>query len=67
MTTDVDAAARFPISSAGFCCAAILALAAVAFVVLRAPFVSVPLERDEGEYAYAGQLILHGIPPYHDC
>lgn len=24
----------------------------------------VPLERDEGEYAYAGQLILHGIPPY---
>jgi hypothetical protein len=23
-----------------------------------------PLERDEGEYAYAGQLILHGIPPY---
>jgi hypothetical protein len=25
---------------------------------------SVPLERDEGEYAYAGQLILQGIPPY---
>lgn len=24
----------------------------------------VPLERDEGEYAYAGQLILQGIPPY---
>ena len=23
-----------------------------------------PLERDEGEYAYAGQLILRGIPPY---
>ena len=23
-----------------------------------------PLERDEGEYAYAGQLILQGIPPY---
>jgi hypothetical protein len=23
-----------------------------------------PLERDEGEYAYAGQLILKGIPPY---
>jgi len=22
------------------------------------------LERDEGEYAYAGQLMLHGIPPY---
>jgi hypothetical protein len=23
-----------------------------------------PLERDEGEYAYAGQLILQGLPPY---
>jgi hypothetical protein len=23
-----------------------------------------PLERDEGAYAYAGQLILQGIPPY---
>ena len=23
-----------------------------------------PLERDEGEYAYAGQLMLQGIPPY---
>jgi 4-amino-4-deoxy-L-arabinose transferase-like glycosyltransferase len=26
----------------------------------------VPLERDEGEYAYAGQLILQGIPPYSE-
>lgn len=24
----------------------------------------IPLERDEGEYAYAGQLILQGVPPY---
>ena len=23
-----------------------------------------PLERDEGEYAYAGQLMLDGVPPY---
>src|SRR5579862_8287853 len=23
-----------------------------------------PLERDEGEYAYVGQLMLQGIPPY---
>ena len=23
-----------------------------------------PLERDEGEFAYAGQLILQGVPPY---
>jgi hypothetical protein len=25
---------------------------------------SMPLERDEGEYAYAGQLMLQGVPPY---
>ena len=24
----------------------------------------IPIERDEGEYAYAGQLILEGVPPY---
>ena len=26
-----------------------------------------PLERDEGEYAYAGQLILQGVPPYQQA
>lgn len=31
---------------------------------IRIRLLSVPLERDEGEYAYAGQLILQGIPPY---
>jgi len=38
-------------------------------VVLMAVFVrlrllSIPLERDEGEFAYMGQLMLQGIPPY---
>jgi dolichyl-phosphate-mannose-protein mannosyltransferase len=33
-------------------------------VAVRIRFLSVPLERDEGEFAYAGQLILEGIPPY---
>ncbi len=33
-------------------------------IVLRFHLLSIPLERDEGEYAYAGQLILQGIPPY---
>src|SRR6266704_5764939 len=27
----------------------------------------IPLERDEGEYAYAGQLMLQGIPPYKEA
>src|SRR5688572_21204149 len=32
--------------------------------ILRAGLVNVPLERDEGEYAYIGNLILEGVPPY---
>lgn len=31
---------------------------------LRWHLLDVPLERDEGEYAYGGQLLLQGIPPY---
>ena len=31
---------------------------------IRIRLLQTPLERDEGEYAYAGQLILQGIPPY---
>ncbi|HEY8154897.1 MAG TPA: glycosyltransferase family 39 protein [Myxococcota bacterium] len=31
---------------------------------LRLRLLGVPLERDEGEYAYAGQLLLEGLPPY---
>jgi hypothetical protein len=32
--------------------------------LLRWRLLDMPLERDEGEYAYAGQLMLQGIPPY---
>src|SRR3954447_20963536 len=31
---------------------------------IRFRLLDMPLERDEGEYAYAGQLMLQGIPPY---
>jgi hypothetical protein len=31
---------------------------------VRWRLLAMPLERDEGEYAYAGQLILQGVPPY---
>ena len=41
-----------------------LLLVIVFFSMIRWHFRYVPLERDEGEYAYAGQLMLHGIPPY---
>jgi hypothetical protein len=45
------------------------AWAAVLVIVIAAASVRVrlldlPLERDEGEYAYAGQLMLEGVPPY---
>src|SRR5256886_5875285 len=39
-----------------------LAIGTVAFIRIR--LLAIPLERDEGEYAYAGQLMLQGIPPY---
>ena len=40
----------------------LLVLLFVGFIRFR--LLDIPLERDEGEYAYAGQLILQGIPPY---
>ena len=33
-------------------------------LVIRIRLLGIPLERDEGEYAYAGQLMLQGNPPY---
>lgn len=41
---------------------AALALAVVVYVRIR--LLTVPLERDEGEFAYMGQLLLKGIPPF---
>lgn len=43
------------------------ALATIVFtlvVAIRIRLLRIPLERDEGEYAYAGQLLMQGIPPY---
>lgn len=39
-----------------------LVLAIVVYVRIR--LLAVPLERDEGEFAYMGQLLLKGIPPF---
>lgn len=45
--------------------ATLFALIALAIVVyVRCRLATLPLERDEGEYAYSGQLILRGIFPY---
>jgi len=43
---------------------AILAAVLIGAALIRLRLAGVPLERDEGEYAYAGQLILQGVPPY---
>src|SRR5690348_15991948 len=39
-------------------------LGIVIAIVIRLRLLGIPLERDEGEYAYGGQLMLQGIPPY---
>src|SRR5215468_2915337 len=42
----------------------LLGLLIVFMAAVRFRLREMPLERDEGEYAYAGQLMLQGIPPY---
>jgi 4-amino-4-deoxy-L-arabinose transferase-like glycosyltransferase len=42
----------------------LLGLVVLLVAVVRIRLREMPLERDEGEYAYAGQLMLQGIPPY---
>ncbi|HEX4997242.1 MAG TPA: glycosyltransferase family 39 protein [Terriglobia bacterium] len=46
--------------------AAVIVVAAVIvfLAVVRLRVANIPLERDEGEYAYNGQLILDGVPPF---
>jgi len=42
----------------------ILSVILLFVALVRIRLLSIPLERDEGEYAYFGQLILKGIAPY---
>jgi hypothetical protein len=41
-----------------------LSLVILFVIVIRVRLLDVPLERDEGEFAYVGQLMLDGIAPY---
>jgi hypothetical protein len=50
-------------NSRKFWSAAVILLTLTA-VFVRVRLLSMPLERDEGEFAYAGQLLLQGVPPY---
>ncbi|MEY2546950.1 MAG: hypothetical protein QOG48_2067 [Verrucomicrobiota bacterium] len=42
----------------------IFVVVAVTVIAIRVRLLGIPLERDEGEYAYSGQLMRQGIPPY---
>jgi hypothetical protein len=50
--------------SAGFWPWIALVLILLSVAAIRVRLLQVPLERDEGEFAYMGQLMLEGIPPY---
>ena len=41
-----------------------VAIVVLAAATIRFRLLDVPLDRDEGEYAYFGQLLLEGVPPY---
>jgi len=55
------------ISRADFLCWLALVLVLAGAVVIRGRLLSIPLERDEGEYAYIAQQMLKGVPPYESA
>ena len=62
-TWENSAVARVSVRSRAWAWLAVsVVIAAAAAIRLR--LLDVPLDRDEGEYAYFGQLLLGGVPPY---
>ena len=55
---------RMRLSGSSYWGYGLLLLVVIFFALVRFHLRECPLERDEGEYAYAGQLMLQGIPPY---
>ena len=51
-------------TTARFLAWVLFASVVLAVVWARVRLAGLPLERDEGEYAYMGQLLLAGVPPY---
>jgi Dolichyl-phosphate-mannose-protein mannosyltransferase len=45
----------------------LVTLIVLSSALIRFRLRDMPLERDEGEYAYVGQLMLQGIPPYQEA
>src|SRR5215472_14076575 len=66
MAPQADAVRR-PIALPPYLPWAILGLVMICVWVARIRLLQIPLERDEGEYAFAGQLLQQGIPPYKEA
>jgi hypothetical protein len=60
----LEQAAAKPARQHAYLAYALLALVMLLTCAIRFHLRTIPLERDEGEYAYSGQLMLQGIPPY---
>ena len=45
----------------------LIGLVVLVVLMVRWKFINMPLERDEGEYAYFGHLILNGVTPYTEA
>jgi hypothetical protein len=58
-------ACRLVASQTVWAVALLLVILAVV-TAIRIGLLDLPLERDEGEYAYVGQLMLQGVPPYRE-
>ncbi len=54
-------------NNAGAWCWLVLLLIIICSAVIRVRLASLPLERDEGEYAYIGQQMLRGVPPFESA
>lgn len=63
-TDAVDMDAGRVRSEAGWAMWALAAATVLAVAAARLRLLDLPLDRDEGEYAYMGQLLLQGLAPY---
>ncbi|MFK8102932.1 MAG: ArnT family glycosyltransferase [Saprospiraceae bacterium] len=60
------AVAKAPLINPNYIYGGLLVLVALAVILIRLNFISIPFERDEGDYCYAGELLLAGETPYLD-
>jgi 4-amino-4-deoxy-L-arabinose transferase-like glycosyltransferase len=63
-TDEARSTSVLPSGLSRYVCYALLLLTIGFFAFIRYRLRAMPLERDEGEYAYGGQLILQGFPLY---